>query len=648
MVLVNRAWVNTSTVGTGDIDLGSALPGYFTFAEAGVQDADVVPYCAKDGNDFEIGTGTYTASGTTLTRTVTESKIGGVAGTSTLNLSGNATVFITARAEDIVNKDGNNDVTGIRNLTQTGYLDLTEISEPASPAANALRIYAVDDGAGVSMLSAKDSSGNVLPITHFTQAGTGAVTRTAQAKQREFITIVDFGGVGDDATSNTTAIANARTAAGADRPVYLLSGDYNVSETTNLYNSVFADALGLQILVGTEASPATRHEAVLWIEKVSESTRDVISGAWDQGAIYASLDKRDGDAYGAAITGYAVYSGGEGDLVGIHGRARIDASGGQAFAGWFYTTVTTATPGRVAGIEININNDGADPGWEATAASGAITALNIAMGDSDFQGTHGIRFPQQTHANGQQFWTGLQFDQNSISAVDGSGNGEAIRIRGGTETAAGYGGIAFGDATGSHHYYYGIRMRDATFNSNTAIWLATNHRIQWNDIGSNFCGITSPATDFITFHGGNSEHGRLASSGNWGFGTVATAHKVNIGVNADSDTASNVLRLIQNSGASAVGAGRGVNISCLIATQSNGSNSEVGGILRCIATDVTAASEDFDWRFLLMTAGAAASEKLRIQSAGMMQIWDGSALVQVSVGDDDSGGGGFRLLRVPN
>jgi hypothetical protein len=99
--LYNRARVTTATTGTGTITLGAAFAGYFTFAEAGVQDADVVPYCIEDGNDFEIGTGTYTASGTTLTRTVTESKIGGVAGTSAINLSGSATVFITARAEDI-------------------------------------------------------------------------------------------------------------------------------------------------------------------------------------------------------------------------------------------------------------------------------------------------------------------------------------------------------------------------------------------------------------------------------------------------------------------------------------------------------------------------------------------------------------------
>src|SRR5690606_10094460 len=40
--------------------------------------------------------------------------------------------------------DDSNNVAGVVNLTQTGYTDLAEISEPASPAANVMRWYAVD------------------------------------------------------------------------------------------------------------------------------------------------------------------------------------------------------------------------------------------------------------------------------------------------------------------------------------------------------------------------------------------------------------------------------------------------------------------------------------------------------------------------
>ena len=96
-VLVNRAKVATSTTGTGTITLGSAEDGYKTFADAGVANGNVVRYIIEDGSNFEIGIGTYTASGTTLTRTVSESSNSNNA----INLSGSATVFVGATAQDL-------------------------------------------------------------------------------------------------------------------------------------------------------------------------------------------------------------------------------------------------------------------------------------------------------------------------------------------------------------------------------------------------------------------------------------------------------------------------------------------------------------------------------------------------------------------
>jgi hypothetical protein len=96
VTLVNRAKVATSTTGTGTISLGSAESGYQTFADAGVTDGQVVRYVIEDGTDWEIGTGTYTASGTTLTRTVAESSNADAA----LNLTGNAVVYVSATDAD--------------------------------------------------------------------------------------------------------------------------------------------------------------------------------------------------------------------------------------------------------------------------------------------------------------------------------------------------------------------------------------------------------------------------------------------------------------------------------------------------------------------------------------------------------------------
>lgn len=95
--LYNLAKMLTSTVGTGAVTLGAAASGFTTFAAAGASDQDVVTYIIIEGANTEIGRGTYTASGTTLSRdTVLNSSAGGAK----ITLAGSAVVSITAAAED--------------------------------------------------------------------------------------------------------------------------------------------------------------------------------------------------------------------------------------------------------------------------------------------------------------------------------------------------------------------------------------------------------------------------------------------------------------------------------------------------------------------------------------------------------------------
>lgn len=115
--LYNLAGMSTATTGTGTITLGSALYGHLTFAQAGVVDGDTVTYAINDGANSEIGRGVYTASGTTLTRTVLKSTNSNAA----ISLSGSASVYITPAAEDQIFVDPTN-----------GYVAMGGVFTPSS------------------------------------------------------------------------------------------------------------------------------------------------------------------------------------------------------------------------------------------------------------------------------------------------------------------------------------------------------------------------------------------------------------------------------------------------------------------------------------------------------------------------------------
>lgn len=78
LVLKDRVKETTSTVGTGTYTLSGAVAGFQSFGVIG--NANTTYYAITDGTDWEVGIGTYTASGTTLSRdTILESSNAGSA-----------------------------------------------------------------------------------------------------------------------------------------------------------------------------------------------------------------------------------------------------------------------------------------------------------------------------------------------------------------------------------------------------------------------------------------------------------------------------------------------------------------------------------------------------------------------------------------
>lgn len=96
--LANLARMYTETTGTGTLTLTTAVPGFNTFADAGVASGSTITYAIYCGPHREIGQGVYTASGLTLTRgTVYSSTNGGAK----ISLTGRSEVFIAPAKEDL-------------------------------------------------------------------------------------------------------------------------------------------------------------------------------------------------------------------------------------------------------------------------------------------------------------------------------------------------------------------------------------------------------------------------------------------------------------------------------------------------------------------------------------------------------------------
>jgi hypothetical protein len=77
------------------------------------------------------------------------------------------------------------------------------------------------------------------------------------------------------------------------------------------------------------------------------------------------------------------------------------------------------------------------------------------------------------------------------------------------------------------------------------------------------------------------------------------------------------------------GVGIGAGLNYQVETSNN--NIETGMTLETVTTDVTAGSEDFDFVVKLMQNGAAASERFRISSAGIVDIGNGTGAPSIEI-----------------
>ena len=258
LVVKDRVQETTTTTGTGTITLAGAVTGFQSFSVIG--NANTTYYTIAAGSEFEVGIGTYTSSGTLLSRdTILESSNGG----SAVNFSaGTKNVFVTYPAERALYTDASSNaialgtpasatltnatglplttgVTGTLPIanggtgsTSTTYCSLTSNVTGTLPEGNG-GTGITSLGSGVATWLGTPSSAN-LAAAVTGETGTGALVF---ATAPTFTTTID-GGATFGAFASSTALTIASTATGA-------------SSTTNIATAALTGAFTKAINIGT-------------------------------------------------------------------------------------------------------------------------------------------------------------------------------------------------------------------------------------------------------------------------------------------------------------------------------------------------------------------------------------------------------------
>lgn len=193
LVIKDRVKETTSTTGTGTLTLSGAVAGYQSFSVIGNGNTTYYTVVDSVNNAWEVGIGTYTSSGTTLSRTtVLESSNSNAL----VNFSvGAKEVFCTYPAERAVDTDliqtlTNKTISGASNtLTVDGTTGVGFISIPQNSQSAAYTLVSSDSGKHIFHPSADTTArtwtipaNSSVPfavgtaITFINQNGAGTIT----------------------------------------------------------------------------------------------------------------------------------------------------------------------------------------------------------------------------------------------------------------------------------------------------------------------------------------------------------------------------------------------------------------------------------------------------------------------------------------
>ena len=218
LVIADRVKVTTTTTGTGDLSLAAASTGFQDFSAVGDGNTTYYAISSALGSEWEVGLGTYTAAGPSLSRdTILASSNSG----SAVNFSaGTKDVYVVAPADKSILKDAsgnvNEDITG--NAATATILETARTIAGQSFDGSANISIAPTDLTGVTASAAEINVLDGIPGT-LTATELGYVDGVTSAIQTQLDAMVEK--AGDTMTGLLTLSADPSSALHAATKQYV-------------------------------------------------------------------------------------------------------------------------------------------------------------------------------------------------------------------------------------------------------------------------------------------------------------------------------------------------------------------------------------------------------------------------------------------